>query len=143
MVRKHFIAHIFHARRVPSVPAQRGGRDMNIHLLRFWAAAILLTAGGAALACDYDAGKTKFLDYANCRYGTDAVVAVDLPEGSAWEQCIYYTEAFRPPKLLAITRQEGDTEKVSVNSRDQIGNPCYLAMRACDQALKTYKAAQG
>lgn len=115
---------------------------MKTHLLRPWAAAILLAGGGAALACDYEAGKTKFLDYATCRYGPEAVLAVDLPESSTWEQCVYYTEAFRPPKLLAVTKQEGDKETVSINSRDQIGNPCYLAMRACDQALKAYKAAQ-
>jgi hypothetical protein len=89
-----------------------------------------------ALACEYKAGETKFLDYAHCLYGPDEVQAVDLPEESTWEQCIYRVQAFMPPKLLAITREEGGKEKAVQNCRGDIGNPCYLMKKACDEALE-------
>ena len=39
---------------------------------------ILMTASwGVALACEYKKGETKFIDYANCRYGEDAILVVD------------------------------------------------------------------
>lgn len=99
--------------------------------------ACLITASmGSAYACEYKKGETKFADYAKCRYGDEAVVVVDLPEGSAYEQCVYYAEAFRPPKLLAITKQENGKEVASINDRAAIGNPCYLSKASCDAALK-------
>jgi hypothetical protein len=106
--------------------------------------AILMMGGaGTALACEYKAGETKFLDYANCRYGEDSIVVVDLPDGSGWEHCVYYLQAFRPSKLLAVTKMENGKEIHSVNDRTQIGNPCYLSKRKCDVALKAYKQREG
>ena len=102
-------------------------------------AALLLPA--STLACEYVPGENRFLDYANCRYGEDSVVVVDLPEGSSWTQCIYQVQAFMPPKLLAITREKAGKEEVSINSRGSIGNPCYLIKRACDAALKNQQAS--
>lgn len=102
-------------------------------------AVALLAFGGIAVACEYKVGETKFIDYANCRYGEDSVVVVDLPEGSGWERCFYYAEAFRPEKLLAVTRMENGKEVASVNNRAQIGNPCYLSKQRCDKALKALK----
>lgn len=99
-------------------------------------AVCLLMANGSAMACEYKAGETKFLDYANCRYGEDSIEVISLPEGSNWETCIYLLEAFRPPKLLAITKHDGDKEVASINNRSQIGNPCYLTKQHCDAALK-------
>jgi len=95
----------------------------------------LLTAG-PALACEYKAGETKFLDYANCRYGEDSILVVDLPKDSSFEKCIYYLEAFRPEKLLAVTKEQGGKEVISINDRAKIGNPCYLTKQSCDKALK-------
>ena len=95
----------------------------------------LLTAG-PALACEYKAGETKFLDYANCRYGEDSILVVNLPEDSNFEKCIYYLEAFRPEKLLAVTKEQGGKEIVSINDRAKIGNPCYLTKQSCDKAMK-------
>jgi hypothetical protein len=106
------------------------------------AAALLISSAGTALACEYEAGKTKFVEYANCRYGEDSVVVVDLPDGSGWQKCVYYVEAFRPEKLLAVTKMEGGKEVLSVNSRGQIGNPCYLSKKRCDAALEAYQQAQ-
>ena len=94
---------------------------------------------GSAFACEYKKGETRFADYAKCRYGDDAIVVVDLPDGSAYEQCVYYAVAFRPPKLLAITKEEGGKEVASINDRASIGNPCYLSKASCDAA---YKASQ-
>ena len=45
-------------------------------------AGILMTGAGSDIACEDTAGETKFLDYADCRYGLDAIVVVDLPEGA-------------------------------------------------------------
>ena len=89
-----------------------------------------------AISCEYVAGESLFLDYAICRYGEDAVVAVDLPENSSWDRCVYHMQAFMPPKLLAVTRDKDGKEETSINSRGNIGNPCYLVKSACDAALK-------
>jgi hypothetical protein len=100
----------------------------------------LITAGiNTAFACEYKAGETLFLEYANCRYGEDQVLVIDLPEGSVWDSCVYYAEPWRPEKLLAVTKLEGGKEVLSVNDRSKIGNPCYLSKQQCDAALKKYK----
>jgi hypothetical protein len=109
---------------------------MNRKTLLCVMTSVLLTGAGTAIACEYKAGETKFADYALCRYGEDAVEIVTLPDEAVWDQCIYYIEAFRPPKLLAVTRDENGVEKVSINDRHQIGNPCYLSKQYCDAALK-------
>jgi hypothetical protein len=97
-----------------------------------------LLAPGALLAqgCEFKQGETKYLDWAHCRYGDDAIVALDLPEGGSWDTCIYYLEAFRPAKLLAVTKDENGKEKLSINNRSQVGNPCYLTKQSCDKVLK-------
>jgi hypothetical protein len=105
-------------------------------------ASVLAASAGSAFACEYKAGETKFLDYANCRYGADSIVVVDLPEGSSWENCVYQVEAFRPEKLLAVTKEQDGKETHSINARGNIGNPCYLTKQSCDAAMKAYKAAQ-
>jgi hypothetical protein len=91
---------------------------------------------GSAMACEYVKGKTKFIDYAHCRYGTDAIEVVNLPEGSSWDNCVYLLEAFRPAKLLAVTKERDGKETHSINDRGAIGNPCYLTKQSCDAALK-------
>ena len=108
---------------------------MNRQMLILIPALMLATGDCAAQGCEYKQGESKFLDYAICRYGEDAIETVQLPEGSPWETCIYYLQAFRPPKLLAVTKQENGGEIASVNDRSQIGNPCYLTKRVCDAAL--------
>jgi len=110
--------------------------------IRIGFAAALLVSSGVAMACEYKAGETHFIDYAKCRYGDDAVLVVDLPEGSSWDNCVYYMEAFRPEKLLAVTRMRDGKEQHSINDRGQIGNPCYMTMQSCENALKAYKASQ-
>lgn len=97
---------------------------------------LLIANAGVAFACEYKAGESKFADYANCRYGEDSIQIVELPEGSTWENCVYYLEAFRPPKLLAVTQEKNGIERASINNRKQIGNPCYLTKQYCDAALK-------
>lgn len=104
-------------------------------------AGFLAAGSGAAIACEYKAGETKFLDYAYCRYPEDAILVVDLPEGSSWDNCVYLLEAFRPEKLLAVTKERDGKESHSINARGNIGNPCYLTKSSCDAALKAYKAA--
>lgn len=99
-------------------------------------AALLSVGAGAAMACDYKKGETKYLDYATCRYGSEAIVVVTLPEDSSWQNCIYHAEAFRPAKLLAVTKEKDGQEEVSINDRHAIGNPCYLTKQSCDAALK-------
>lgn len=97
---------------------------------------LLLTTGSAmAQVCEYKQGETKYLDYALCRYDADSIQVVDLPEEATWEQCIYFLQAFRPPKLLAVTKQQDGKEIASINDRQQIGNPCYLTKQWCDKAL--------
>jgi len=110
--------------------------EMNKKALVFTLASFLMTGAGAAFACEYKAGETKFLDYAHCRYGEDSIEAIQLPEDATWEVCIYYLEAFRPPKLLAVTKQQDGKEMLSVSNRSQIGNPCYMTKQHCDAALK-------
>ena len=108
---------------------------MNVRALVLTLASTLAVFSSAAVACEYKAGETKFIDYANCRYGTDAVVVVDLPEGSAWDNCIYLVEAFRPDKLLAVSKERDGKETHSINARGNIGNPCYLSKKNCDAAF--------
>jgi len=105
-------------------------------------ASVLAASAGSAIACEYKAGETIFLEYANCRYGEESIVVVDLPEDSSWENCIYLMEAFRPDKLLAVTKQKDGKEIHSINARGNIGNPCYLTKQSCDAVMKVYKAAQ-
>jgi hypothetical protein len=109
--------------------------EMNRKSLIVLVASLVLANASAALACEYKAGETKFADYAICRYGEDSVQIVKMPENSVWENCIYYLEAFRPPKLLAVTKTKNGKEVVSINNRAQIGNPCYLTKKYCDAAL--------
>jgi len=109
---------------------------MNMKILKMTLAGLLTASTGAALACEYKSGETKFLDYANCRYGDDSILVVDLPKDSNFEKCIYYLEAFRPEKLLAVTKEQGGKEIVSINDRAKIGNPCYLTKQSCDKAMK-------
>ena len=97
---------------------------------------LLIANAGVALACEYKAGESKFAEYANCRYGEDSIQIVELPESAVWENCVYYLEAFRPPKLLAVTKEKDGKEQASINNRKQIGNPCYLSKQYCDAALK-------
>ena len=98
---------------------------------------LVLSAGDCmAQACEYKPGENTFLEYAVCRYGEDSIETVQLPDNFAWHTCIYYLETFRPPKLLAVTKQQNGKEVVSINDRSQIGNPCYLTKRACDAALE-------
>jgi hypothetical protein len=104
------------------------------------AAALFTASIGTALACEYKAGETKFVDYATCRYGADAILVVDLPEGSSWDNCIYQLQAFRPETLLAVSKTRNGKESHSINDRGSIGNPCYLTKQSCDAALKAYKA---
>jgi len=103
---------------------------------------LLMTVSGVALGCEYKAGETEFADYANCRYGEEAIVVVDLPEGSGWDNCVYQLEAFRPEKLLAVTKVREGKEEHSINSRGNIGNPCYLTKQQCDKALDAAQASQ-
>jgi len=103
---------------------------------------LLMAFCGTALACEYKAGETKYVDYATCTYGAESIEVINLPENSNWESCIYLVQAFRPEKLLAVTKERNGTEVVSINDRSQIGNPCYMTKRSCDAALKAFKASQ-
>lgn len=109
---------------------------MNKNTLRFTIAGLLLVCSGFAAACSYKQGETEFLDYAHCRYGEENIEVIALPEGNTWETCIYYLEAFRPPKLLAVTKTKDGKEVCSINDRTKIGNPCYLTKQRCDDALE-------
>lgn len=111
-------------------------REMNTKALTTTLTSLLILGTGSAFACEYKAGETKFLDYANCRYGEDSVQAVKLSEDSNWEACIYLVQAFTPAKLLAVTMQKDGKEMVSINDRSKIGNPCYMTKQRCDAALK-------
>ena len=105
------------------------------HMLTAFVSACLLGAG-AALACEYRTGETKFADYARCVYGTDAVLEIYLPDNAGWDRCVYRMQAFMPAKLLAVTREGDGKEEASINCRGCIGNPCYLMKSACDAMLK-------
>ena len=108
-----------------------------------FAFALLSAAGSTAVcACEYKPGETRFLDYANCRYGSDSIQVVELPEGSAWQHCFYQLQAFRPANLLAVTKDQDGVEVLSICDRSKIGNPCYMAKQACDQALKAFDDSQ-
>ena len=109
---------------------------MNRKVLIFIAAVVLIACANIAVGCEYKPGETKFLDYALCRYGEDAIETVNLPEDAAWETCIYLLEAFRPPKLLAVTKMQEGKELASISDRSMIGNPCYLSKQHCDRALQ-------
>jgi hypothetical protein len=118
------------------IHAMHGEKEMNTKALTITLTSLLILGTGSAFACEYKAGETKFLDYANCRYGEDSVQAVKLSEDSNWEECIYHVEAFTPAKLLAVTMQKDGKEMVSINDRSKIGNPCYMTKQRCDAALK-------
>ena len=109
---------------------------MNRKTLLLLSVCLLVVSTSAAQVCEYKPGETKFLDYALCRCGEDSIEAGKLPEGSNWETCIYHMQAFRPPKLLAVTKERNGKELVSINDRSRIGNPCYLTKQYCDAALK-------
>lgn len=115
---------------------------MNNIALNFTIATLLTASAGAAIACEFKAGETKYLDYANCRYGAENLQVIELPENSGWEQCIYQLRAFRPETLLAVTKEQDGKEQVSINDRSKIGNPCYMTKQRCDTALKAFNAAQ-
>ena len=112
---------------------------MNRKILLFTLMGFLSATTSAAIACEYIAGETKYLDYAYCRYGEDNIQVIELPEDAKWEICIYHLQAFRPEKLLAVTKQQDGKEMVSINNRSQIGNPCYLTKQRCDTALEISK----
>lgn len=114
---------------------------MKRKALIFTLASFLVAGTGTVFGCEYTAGETQFIDYANCRYGTDSIVVVDLPEDSSWDNCVYQIAAFTPDKLLAVTKVENGKETHSINSRGNIGNPCYLTKKSCDAAMKAHKAA--
>jgi hypothetical protein len=116
-----------------------GDTEMNRKSLAVLIISLLATGASAAIACEYKSGETKFVDYAHCRYGENSIEIINLPEGSNWEQCIYYVEAFRPEKLLAVTRTKDGRELASINNRSQIGNPCYMNKKHCDAALRASK----
>ena len=109
---------------------------MNRNALTLVLTSLLVAGASTAIACEYKAGETQFADYANCRYGEDSIQVVKMPEGSTWENCVYYLEAFRPPKLLAVTQMKDGKEMASISDRSKIGNPCYLTKQHCDAALK-------
>jgi hypothetical protein len=102
----------------------------------FTLAAILTLSTGVAFACEYTRGETKYADYAACVYGQDAIMTVEIPENSGWQHCVYLAEAWKPPKLLAVTKEKDGKEVASINDRAQIGNPCYLTKQMCDKAFK-------
>ena len=112
---------------------------MNGKALLVILASMLMVCTNAAIACDYKAGETKYVDYANCRYGEDNITVVKLQENSSWENCVYHVQRFTPVKLLAVTKDQDGKELLSINDRSQIGNPCYLTKQRCDSALKAYQ----
>ncbi len=89
--------------------------------------------------CEFEQGVTRYVDWAKCRYGTDAILQVPLAESTGWDECVYLLEAFRPEKLLAVTKDEDGKETLSINDRSQVGNPCYLTKSRCDKALQAMK----
>lgn len=113
---------------------------------QLWIAALLIAisclfAPTALMAqsCKFEQGVTKYADWAKCRYGADAILQVPLDDSTGWDQCVYLLEAFRPEKLLAVTKDEGGKETLSINDRSQVGNPCYLTKSRCDKALQAMK----
>jgi hypothetical protein len=144
----NFIAHFLktdrHLRKASpgSQHMHSGGTEMIKKALIIALAGLLTTAASVVIACDYKSGETKFVEYANCRYGEDGIVVVDLPEGSSWDNCVYHLQAFMPEKLLAVTKERDGKEEHSINARGNIGNPCYLTKKNCDTALKAFQSAQ-
>lgn len=122
---------------MPTERVYPGGTEMKRKVLISIVAGILIACANIAVGCEYKPGETKFLDYALCRYGEDGIEVVALPADSTWENCVYLLEAFRPPKLLAVTKMQDGKEIASINNRAQIGNPCYLTKQYCDKALDT------
>lgn len=116
---------------------------MKTSVLTITFTGLMLLSSGVSAACEYVKGETQFADYAKCRYGEDAILVVDLPEGSSWDNCIYHLQAFRPEELLAVSKTRNGKETHSINDRGQIGNPCYLTKSKCDAALKALKASGG
>jgi hypothetical protein len=112
---------------------------MNKRALALAIAALLVASTSVAGVCEYIPGKTKFIDYAKCRYGADSIVVVNLPKDSCWDCCVYHVEMFCPEKLLAVTKERNGQEELSINKRGEIGNPCYLSKQKCDAALKAFK----
>ncbi len=107
---------------------------MNRKIQQLVLASLLIAPLSVAYACEYKAGESKFVDYANCRFGEDSIQVVNLPKDAGWEQCIYLAEAFSPAKLLAVTQDQNGRELLSLNDRSKIGNPCYLTKQRCDKA---------
>ena len=112
---------------------------MNRKTLLLIPVCLLVASTSAAQTCEYKPGESKYLDYALCRYAEDSIEVIQLPEGSNWETCIYHVQAFRPEKLLAVTKDQDGKEVASINNRSQIGNPCYLTKQYCDKALAASK----
>jgi hypothetical protein len=113
---------------------------MNRKALEISLALLLIGGSGTALACEYTAGETKYLEYATCRYGEDNVLIVELKDNDSWDACVYQVEAFRPEKLLAVTKDDDGKEILSLNDRSKIGNPCYITKSQCDAAFKVHKS---
>ena len=86
---------------------------MKNRALMYTMVGLLAMGTGSVMACEYKAGETLFKDYADCRYGAENVVVVDLPADNGWEKCVYHLQAFRPEKLLAVTRVENGKEVLS------------------------------
>ena len=112
---------------------------MNSKALILTLAGFLTACTGTDIACEYTPGETKFIDYATCKYPEESILVVDLPEGSNWDNCVYHIQAFMPEKLLAVTKTRDGKEEHSINSRGNIGNPCYLTKQSCDAALKAHE----
>ena len=112
---------------------------MNRKALQIALTGLLIIVPGIAFACEFKVGETKYLDYAKCKYGEDAIQVVELTGSASWDSCIYFVQAFRPEKLLAVTKDDHGKETLSINDRSKIGNPCYLTKQSCDAALKAYQ----
>jgi len=121
---------------MPTERVKHGDIEMKRKALAITLASILMAGASTVIACEYKVGESKFTDYASCRYGEDNVQVVKLSEDSKWENCIYFMQAFTPPKLLAVTKQQDGKETISINDRAKIGNPCYITKQRCDAALK-------
>ena len=114
-------------------------KQTGLFVLLIALACLLAPTALMAQSCQYVQGETKYEDWAKCRYGEDAILQVPLASSTGWDQCIYLLEAFRPEKLLAVTKDDGGSETVSINDRSQVGNPCYLTKSRCDKALQAMK----
>jgi hypothetical protein len=110
---------------------------MNRKALKIALTGLLIIVPGVAFACEFKVGETKYLDYAKCKYGEESIQVIELTGSSSWDSCIYYVQAFRPEKLLAVTKDQEGKEMLSINDRSKIGNPCYLTKSSCDSAFKS------